>query len=102
MSLSKKVKVALGETRTLILGAQILLGFKLQGVFRPVFGRLPWHDTYLDTASLLYQLADRGPADCALAPPPDRGRGRQHPSHPPHHWPVRQLGSCSLCHRAPP
>jgi hypothetical protein len=53
MSLSKKVKVALDETRTLILGAQILLGFQLQGVFRPVFDRLPWHDRYLDIASLL-------------------------------------------------
>src|SRR3954465_12692216 len=54
MSLSKKVKVALDETRTLILGAQILLGFQLQGVFRPVFDRLPWHDRYLDIASLLF------------------------------------------------
>jgi hypothetical protein len=53
VSLSKKVKVALDETRTLILGAQILLGFQLQGVFRPVFDRLPWHDRYLDIASLL-------------------------------------------------
>ena len=54
MSLSKKVKVALDETRTLILGAQILLGFQLQGVFRPVFDRLPWHDHLLDIASLLF------------------------------------------------
>jgi hypothetical protein len=54
MSLSKKVKVALDETRTLILGAQILLGFQLQGVFRPVFDRLPWHDRLLDIASLLF------------------------------------------------
>src|SRR3954470_3474750 len=54
MSLSKKVKVALDETRTLILGAQILLGFQLQGVFRPVFDRLPWHDRYFDIASLLF------------------------------------------------
>ncbi len=53
MSLSRKIKVALDETRTLILGAQILLGFQLQGVFRPVFGRLPWHDRYLDIVSLL-------------------------------------------------
>src|SRR3954465_652579 len=54
MSLSKKVKVALDETRTLILGAQILLGFQLQGVFRPVFDQLPWHDHLLDIASLLF------------------------------------------------
>src|SRR3954465_7693128 len=114
MSVSRKGKVGLDETRALILGAQILLGFQLQGVFRPVFDRLPWHDRYLDIASLLFspltvaplispslppslQLPDRRPADCAPAPPPDRGRGRQHPSHPPHHRPVRQLGSGSLC-----
>jgi len=33
MELSKKVKVALDETRMLILGAQILLGFQFRGVF---------------------------------------------------------------------
>ena len=37
MSLSKKVKVGLDETRILILGAQILLGFQFQGPFRPAF-----------------------------------------------------------------
>src|SRR3954464_14524114 len=54
MSLPRKIKVALDETRTLILGAQILLGFQLQGVFRPVFDQLPWHDHLLDIASLLF------------------------------------------------
>jgi hypothetical protein len=33
MDLSKKVKLALDETRMLILGAQILLGFQFRGVF---------------------------------------------------------------------
>jgi hypothetical protein len=33
MKLSEKVKVALEETRILILGAQILLGFGFRGVF---------------------------------------------------------------------
>jgi len=33
MELAKKVKVALDETRMLILGAQILLGFQFRGVF---------------------------------------------------------------------
>jgi hypothetical protein len=32
MELSKKVKIALYETRILILGAQILLGFQFRGV----------------------------------------------------------------------
>lgn len=44
MSLSKKVKVGLDETRILILGSQILLGFQFQGAYRPAFERLPFHD----------------------------------------------------------
>jgi hypothetical protein len=44
MSLSKKVKVGLDETRILILGSQILLGFQFQGAFRPAFERVPCHD----------------------------------------------------------
>jgi len=34
MELAKLVKTALDETRMLVLGAQILLGFELSGVFR--------------------------------------------------------------------
>jgi hypothetical protein len=41
MELSKKVKVALDETRMLILGAQILLGFQFRGVFGDGYDRLP-------------------------------------------------------------
>ena len=37
MSLSKKIKVGLDETRILILGSQILLGFGFQLAFRPGF-----------------------------------------------------------------
>ena len=44
MSLSKKVKVGLDETRILILGSQILLGFQFQGAFRPTFETLPLYD----------------------------------------------------------
>jgi hypothetical protein len=33
MKLQAKIKTALDETRLLILGAQILLGFQLNGVF---------------------------------------------------------------------
>ncbi len=40
MSLSKKLKVGLDETRILILVSQILLGFQLQGAFRPTFEQL--------------------------------------------------------------
>jgi Family of unknown function (DUF6328) len=40
MSLGKKVKTALDETRLLILGAQVLFGFQLNGVFQDAFGEL--------------------------------------------------------------
>jgi magnesium-transporting ATPase (P-type) len=52
MSLSKKVKVGLDETRILILGSQILLGFQLQGAFRPTFETLPFYDRLVWVASL--------------------------------------------------
>src|SRR3954466_4871046 len=41
MSLAKKVKTALDETRLLILGAQVLFGFQLNGVFQDAFAELP-------------------------------------------------------------
>ena len=41
MSLSKKGKAGRDETRILILGSQILLGFQLQDAFRPTFEHLP-------------------------------------------------------------
>lgn len=46
--LSKKVKTALDETRLLILGAQILFGFKLQGVFQERFASLSFTGRLLD------------------------------------------------------
>ena len=52
MSLSKKVKVGLDETRILILGSQILLGFQLQGAFRPTFEALPFHARLVWVAAL--------------------------------------------------
>ena len=41
MSLSAKVKTSLDETRTLMLGAQILLGFQFHGAFQQRFDDLP-------------------------------------------------------------
>ena len=38
--LRKKVKTALDETRLLILGAQVLFGFQLNGVFQEAFAGL--------------------------------------------------------------
>ena len=40
MVLSNKVKTALDETRLLILGAQVLLGFKLRATFQDGFSQL--------------------------------------------------------------
>jgi hypothetical protein len=40
VSLSSKVKTALDETRTLMLGAQILLGFQFHGAFQQRFDAL--------------------------------------------------------------
>lgn len=54
MSLSKKVKVGLDETRILILGSQVLLGFQFQGVFRPAFDGLPLHDRVVWVAALAF------------------------------------------------
>ena len=52
MELSKKVKIALDETRMLILGAQILLGFQFRGAFSDGFDQLPTNARYLDGLAL--------------------------------------------------
>jgi hypothetical protein len=52
MELSKKVKIALDETRILILGVQILLGFQLRGVFSDGYEQLPTYVRYLDGLAL--------------------------------------------------
>ena len=41
MSLEKRTKIAFDDSRTLMLGAQILLGFQLQGPFQDGFASLP-------------------------------------------------------------
>jgi len=50
--LKDKVSNALGETRTLILGAEILLGFQLNAAFQPSFARLTRHARSLNLAGL--------------------------------------------------
>jgi Family of unknown function (DUF6328) len=52
MKLSDKIKTALEETRILILGAQILLGFQFRGVFSEGYERLPEHSRHLDAIAL--------------------------------------------------
>src|ERR1700758_5403516 len=52
MTLSKKMKIALDETRILILGAQILLGFGFRGAFSEKFDELPGYARYADGVGL--------------------------------------------------
>jgi hypothetical protein len=53
MSLSRKVKTALDENRVLILGAQVLFGFQLQGGFQEGFAELPSHARSLNCLALV-------------------------------------------------
>jgi hypothetical protein len=55
-----KVKTALGETRTLILGAQILLGFQYQGAFQEKFDTLPSISRQMSALALLLMLLTVG------------------------------------------
>jgi hypothetical protein len=56
MALARLIKTALDETRMLVVGAQILLGFELSGVFRDGFESLPMHARYLDGIALLLMI----------------------------------------------
>ncbi len=56
MSLSDKVKTALDETRTLILGSQILLGFQCHGPFREGFDELSVTSRNMSAAALALML----------------------------------------------
>jgi hypothetical protein len=47
-----KVQNALDESRILILGSQVLLGFQFRSAFEPGFEKLPHHAQYLKLAAL--------------------------------------------------
>jgi hypothetical protein len=57
MDAPEKIKIALDETRMLILGAQVLLGFQMRSVFQEGFQELPRHARTLDAAALLLMVA---------------------------------------------
>ena len=59
-SLQKKLKTALNETRLLVLGSQILLGFQFQGVFQESFGELSPLARSLDAVALLLMVTTLG------------------------------------------
>ena len=52
MDIAEKVKIGLDETRMLILGAQVLLGFQFRGVFSEGYDQLSTHARYLDGLAL--------------------------------------------------
>ena len=55
-ALKDKIKLVLDESRMLILGAQILLGFDLRAAFEPAFDRLPRSSQLLKMAALVVLL----------------------------------------------
>jgi hypothetical protein len=56
MKLANKVKLGLDETRMLVLGAQVLVGFQFRGAFADGFDRLPELSRILDAVALLLML----------------------------------------------
>jgi hypothetical protein len=54
--LRKKLKTALNETRLLIIGGQILLGFQFEGVFQDRFKELSTTSHILDAVALLFTV----------------------------------------------
>jgi hypothetical protein len=56
MKIAQKVKIALDETRMLLLGAQILIGFQFRGVFQDLYSQLPATSRYLNGAALLLMV----------------------------------------------
>jgi hypothetical protein len=59
-SLQKKLKTALDETRLLVLGAQVLLGFQFQSVFQEAFSELSWLARALVALALLLMVTTLG------------------------------------------
>jgi hypothetical protein len=58
--LADKAENALNETRMLILGAQVLIGFDFQAAFQPAFDRLPAATQQLEVVGLTLMLVAAG------------------------------------------
>lgn len=56
MKLTKKLKIALDETRMLVLGVQILIGFQFRSVFEKTFDQLPELSRLLNGLALLLMI----------------------------------------------
>jgi hypothetical protein len=61
--LDRRVKLALDETRLLILGVQVLLGFQFQSFFQDAFVELPSVSRWLCVAGVALLIA---PSDSSL------------------------------------
>jgi hypothetical protein len=60
MDAAQNLKIALDETRMLILGAQVLLGFQMRSVFQEAFEQLPASSKVYDAAALFLMVAAVG------------------------------------------
>jgi hypothetical protein len=60
MSLERKLKTALDETRLLILGAQVLFGFQFNGPFQELFEQLPPFSQQLQCVALMLIMTTIG------------------------------------------
>jgi hypothetical protein len=58
--LTNKIQNALDEARTLVLGAQVLLGFQFTGIFQNGFEKLPGEARYLQLGGLVLLLLALG------------------------------------------
>ena len=56
MELARKLKLALDESRLLILGAEILFGFQFQMVFQEAFQTLPTSSQFIGAVGLLLMV----------------------------------------------
>lgn len=60
MTLERQLKIALDETRLLILGAQVLFGFQFNGIFQQLFDELPFVARALCCAGLTLIMLSLG------------------------------------------
>jgi hypothetical protein len=60
MEIERRLKIALDESRLLILGAQVLFGFQFEAAFQELFVSLPVSSRYVHCAGLLLLLISVG------------------------------------------
>jgi O-antigen/teichoic acid export membrane protein len=60
MEIESRLKIALDESRLLILGAQVLFGFQFAAVFRELFPNIPADSRYIHCAGLVMLLISVG------------------------------------------